>query len=247
MSTLPPSLAKHPELDTWVRIDPEGTVTVFTGKSEHGQGLRSTIARIGAEELDVALERVRVETADTAHGLDEGLTAGSTSTQESGAALRQAAAEARAHLLDLAAAELGVDANELRVDDGTVSGGGRTTTYWQLQGGRPFGARATGAVAAKPASEHRVVGRAARRRPRRNRHRHDALPAGPGAAGDAAWPRRAAAQPRRTGAGARPGTGMGAARRRRGRARGPFPRRRRRARGAGCRRRRRARRWDALE
>jgi CO/xanthine dehydrogenase Mo-binding subunit len=163
VSGLPPSLAKHPDLDTWVRIDPAGTVTLFTGKSEHGQGLRSTIARIGAEELDVALERVRVETADTAHGLDEGLTAGSTSTQESGSALRQAAAEARAHLLALAAVELGVDRSELNVDDGTVTGGGRTITYWQLLGGEPFGTRATGTVAPKPSSEHRVVGRAARR------------------------------------------------------------------------------------
>jgi hypothetical protein len=38
VSGLPPSLAKHPDLDTWVRIDPAGTVTLFTGKSEHGQG-----------------------------------------------------------------------------------------------------------------------------------------------------------------------------------------------------------------
>ena len=163
MSTLPPSLARHPELDSWVRIDPEGTVTVFTGKSEHGQGLRSTMARIGAEELDVALDRVRVETADTAHGLDEGLTAGSTSTQESGGALRQAAAEARAQLLRLAAAELGVDESKLAVVDGTISGGGRTTTYWRLQGGKQFGVRATGEVVPKPPGSHRIVGNAARR------------------------------------------------------------------------------------
>jgi nicotinate dehydrogenase subunit B len=163
MTELPPSLAKHPELDTWVRIDDAETVTVFSGKSEHGQGLRSMLARIGADELDVALERVRVETADTAHGLDEGLTAGSTSTQESGAALRQAAAEARARLLELAAAELGADPRELRVDDGTISVAGRTTTYWRLLGGRTFGVRASGRVRPKQASEHRIVGDAGRR------------------------------------------------------------------------------------
>jgi nicotinate dehydrogenase subunit B len=163
MSELPPSLAKHPELDTWVRIDDTETVTVFSGKSEHGQGLRSMLARIGAEELDVALERVRVETADTAHGLDEGLTAGSMSTQESGAALRQAAAEARARLLELAAAELGADPGELRVDDGTISGGGRATTYWRLLGGRTFGVRASGRARPKQSSEHRIVGGAGRR------------------------------------------------------------------------------------
>jgi nicotinate dehydrogenase subunit B len=136
---------------------------VFSGKSEHGQGLRSMLARIGAEELDVALERMRVETADTEHGLDEGLTAGSTSTQESGAALRQAAAEARARLLELAAAELGADLRELRVDDGTIAVAGRTTTYWQLLGGRTFGVRASGRALPKQSSEHRIVGNAGRR------------------------------------------------------------------------------------
>jgi nicotinate dehydrogenase subunit B len=163
VTALPPSLAKHPDLDTWVRIDDAGTVTVFSGKSEHGQGLRSMLARIGAEELDVALERVRVETADTAHGLDEGLTAGSTSTEQSGAALRQAAAEARAYLLELAAGELGADPADLRVEDGTIVAGGRTTTYWQLLGGRTFGVRASGRARPKPPAEHRIVGSAGRR------------------------------------------------------------------------------------
>jgi nicotinate dehydrogenase subunit B len=163
MTELPPSLAKHPELDTWVRIDDADTVTVFSGKSEHGQGLRSMLARIGAEELDVALERVRVETADTAHGLDEGLTAGSTSTQESGPALRQAAAEARALLLELAAAELGAEPGELRVDDGTISANGRTTTYWRLLGGRRFGVHASGRARPKSPAEHRIVGNPGRR------------------------------------------------------------------------------------
>src|SRR5262249_10097966 len=163
MTELPPSLAKHPELDTWVRIDEVETVTVFSGKSEHGQGLRSMLARSGAEGLDVVLERVRVETADTAHGLDEGLTAGSTSTQESGAALRQAAAEARAHLLELAAAELGADPRELRVDDGTISVAGRATTYWRLLGGRRVGGGAAGPPRAERARGDRTAGTASPR------------------------------------------------------------------------------------
>ena len=79
---LPGSLARFPQLDLWVRIDPQDTVTLFTGKVELGQGLRSALARIGADELDVAIDRVRVETADTAHGLDEGTTAGSLSIEE---------------------------------------------------------------------------------------------------------------------------------------------------------------------
>src|SRR5262249_31223422 len=138
VSDLPASLARHPELDMWVRIDPADTITLFSGKVELGQGLKAAIARIGAEELDVALERVRVSTADTAHGLNELFTVGSMSMEESGVAMRQVAAEARRHLLELAAARLGVPVERLEVEDGSVvaSGTGARTTYWELLGGR---------------------------------------------------------------------------------------------------------------
>ena len=165
MSELPSSLARHPDLDLWVRIDVEGTVTLFTGKVELGQGLKTAIARIGAEELDIALERVRVCTADTAHGLNELFTVGSQSMEESGASMRQAAAEARLHLLALAAERLGAPLDLLRVDDGTVSapGSDRRTTYWELLGGRPFNRTVTGQAEPKNPGEHRIVGRPGRR------------------------------------------------------------------------------------
>ena len=121
MSSLPPALAAHPDLDTWIRVDAERTVTVFTGKVELGQGIVSALARVAAEELDVAFERVRVETADTDHGLDERMTAGSRSMADSGTALRQAAAEVRARLLELASARLGVPVERLQIRDGTIS------------------------------------------------------------------------------------------------------------------------------
>jgi nicotinate dehydrogenase subunit B len=156
---LPGSLETHRSLDLWVRIDPAHTITLFTGKVELGQGLRWALTRIGADELDVTVERIRVETADTAHGLDEGTTAGSLSLEQSGRALRQAAAEARAHLLRLAAAELGARPEELRIDDGTVSVEGRSVTYWDLLGGRPFGLEATGLATPKAPGERRITGR----------------------------------------------------------------------------------------
>jgi CO/xanthine dehydrogenase Mo-binding subunit len=161
--TLPPVLAANRQLDRWVRVDEDETITVFTGKVELGQGLRAALARIAADELDVSLERIRVETADTAHGLDEGVTAGSGSIEQSGAALRQAAAEARAVLLELAAAELGAGAGTLAVDDGTISADGRTTTYWRLLGGRPFAVEAVGRVQPKAPAARRVTGRPGRR------------------------------------------------------------------------------------
>ena len=84
-------------LDARVHVDPAETITVRTGKVELGQGLRSALARIAAEELDVALERIRVETADTATSPDDGMTVGSMSMPDAGPAMRRAAAQARAH------------------------------------------------------------------------------------------------------------------------------------------------------
>jgi CO/xanthine dehydrogenase Mo-binding subunit len=166
MTALPAALAAHPELDTWVRIDPARTITVFTGKVELGQGLVSALARIAADELDVAFERVRVETADTDHGLDERITAGSRSITDSGAALRQAAAEVRALLLERAAPLLDAAPAQLQVFDGTVvePSGARRVTYWELAGGSRLERRASGDARPKPPGERRVAGSAVRNR-----------------------------------------------------------------------------------
>lgn len=155
-----PSLQANPSLDQWVRIDRAETVTLFTGKAELGQGLVSAIARIGAEELAVSLERVRVHTADTAVGPSEVFTAGSRSMRESGAALRQAAAQARAQLLALAAERLGERIELLAVEDGTIRSRatGRSTTYWELLGGARFDTLVTGEAQPQAASQHTIVG-----------------------------------------------------------------------------------------
>jgi len=62
---LPGSLKKAPFLDSWVRIDADGSITVFTGKAELGQGFKTAFQQIAAEELDVRFESLRVITADT--------------------------------------------------------------------------------------------------------------------------------------------------------------------------------------
>ncbi len=62
---LPGSLGTNRMLDGWIRINAGGTVTVFTGKCELGQGILTALAQIAAEELDVAYERVEMVSADT--------------------------------------------------------------------------------------------------------------------------------------------------------------------------------------
>ncbi len=158
---IPPSLQRNPDLDTWLRIGADGTVTVYTGKVELGQGIKTALARIAAEELDVSLARVQVRTADTADGPNELYTVGSNSLEESGTALRLAAAEARQHLLELAAAKLGAPALALQVEDGTVRALGleRETSWFQLFGGKRFGRKVTGGARPKDPAEYRILGR----------------------------------------------------------------------------------------
>jgi CO/xanthine dehydrogenase Mo-binding subunit len=95
---LPADLEANRRLDSWLRINPEGHIQVFTGKVELGRGNLTALAQIAAEELDVASERVRMRPVDTSHSPDESYTAGSASIEATGSALRYAAANARAIL-----------------------------------------------------------------------------------------------------------------------------------------------------
>jgi len=87
---LPGSLQNNRKLDGWIRINPDGTATVFTGKVELGQGILTALAQIAAEEIDLPLARVRMISGDTRQTPNEGQTAGSQSVENSGTALRMA-------------------------------------------------------------------------------------------------------------------------------------------------------------
>ncbi|TMJ67313.1 MAG: xanthine dehydrogenase family protein molybdopterin-binding subunit, partial [Alphaproteobacteria bacterium] len=94
--SLPPLLAANPRLDQWVRFPSPGHVTVSTGRVEIGQGVLTAMLQIAADELDVAPDRILLQTGDTDLTPNEGYTAGSQSIQFGGVALRQACAEVRA-------------------------------------------------------------------------------------------------------------------------------------------------------
>src|SRR5881397_1099212 len=90
------------ELDSWIAILPDGSVTAFFGKMDMGQGVDVAIAQIVAEELDVPFERVSVIMGDTAFTCNQGGASGSTGIQLGGRTLRRAAAEARRVLVERA-------------------------------------------------------------------------------------------------------------------------------------------------
>ena len=156
--TLPGSLDKAPWLDAWIRIDADNRVTVFTGKCELGQGIKTALMQVAAEELDVELARVTIVTADTAKTPNEGFTAGSNSMKDSGTALRNAAAQAREILLERAASRLDAQVAALTVQDGTVATrDGRRVTYGELIEGQQLHVEVRPAARFKDPKAYRIV------------------------------------------------------------------------------------------
>jgi nicotinate dehydrogenase subunit B len=159
-STLPPLLAANPRLDRWVGFPAPGRVTVSTGRVEIGQGVLTAMLQIAAEELDVAPERILLQTGDTDLTPNEGYTAGSQSIQFGGVALRLACAEVRALFLDHAAGSLGYSRPDLAVRDGAVTQRGEPTghDYWSLAAAVDLRRDATGRAPTKSVSDYGVVG-----------------------------------------------------------------------------------------
>jgi nicotinate dehydrogenase subunit B len=76
------------QLDSWIAVLADGSVTAFFGKMDMGQGVDVAIAQIVAEELDVAFDKVSVVMGDTASSCNQGGASGSTGIQLGGMALR---------------------------------------------------------------------------------------------------------------------------------------------------------------
>lgn len=161
---LPGSLSKEPWLDAWIRIEANNAVTVFTGKAELGQGIKTALLQVAAEELQVNPGRIRLVTADTARTPNEGYTAGSHSMQDSGTALRHAAAQVRFLLAGMAAQRFQVAESALTLRDGVFDApGGRRASYGELLAGRQLHLRADGKAPLRPRAAHTVSGKPLRR------------------------------------------------------------------------------------
>jgi CO/xanthine dehydrogenase Mo-binding subunit len=158
--SLPRDLQANPRLSQWVRLRPEGVVEICPGKVEIGQGILTVLAQLAADELDVGLDHIRMVPANSASSPNEGMTSGSLSVEDSGMAVRQACAEARAVLLEAAAVRLGIGAEALTVEDGIIRGPGNlSASYFDLNGEGLLDREATGAPAPKPVAERRLAGR----------------------------------------------------------------------------------------
>jgi nicotinate dehydrogenase subunit B len=159
-AALPGSLNGNPMLDAWVRIAPDGSATVCTGKVELGQGIVTALAQIAAEELNLPLDRLHMISGDTEKTPNEGVTSGSQSIEYGGVALRIACADMHATLAGLAAKRLGVDPGSLTSADGAFTApDGRKVTYGELARGVDFHREVDPNAKPRPPSAHRIVGK----------------------------------------------------------------------------------------
>lgn len=155
----PGSLKGAPYLDSWIRIDADGGITVFTGKAELGQGFRTACQQIAAEELDVPFASLKLVTADTGRTANEGYTSGSNSMKESGTAVQHAAAQVRALLIAEAAKRLDQPAESLKTGNAAViAPDGRRLGYGELVAGEMLHVQAQAKSALKDPSAYRVIG-----------------------------------------------------------------------------------------
>lgn len=153
------------DLDAWIHISADNKVTVYTGKVEVGQNIRTSLAQMVAEELDVPMESIEMIMGDTFLTPYDRGTFGSRSTPYMGPQLRKAAATAREHVLQLAAKKLGAPATTLRTSAGTVqhTGSSRSVTYGQLVQGKNMTLRVRDDIALKPATSWKVAGKGMRK------------------------------------------------------------------------------------
>lgn len=149
------------DVDSYLLVNEDGTITVMTGKVEYGQGIQTGFGQLVAEELSVPFESVEV-----IHGITDivpydSATVGSGSTRRTGVRLRQAAAEMREWLIELGAAELGVAASELAVQGGAVVVASAPATmieYAALASGKQAMRELREDVPLKDPAEYTVVG-----------------------------------------------------------------------------------------
>lgn len=154
-----------PDLQVFIAIADDGSVTAFNGHVDLGTGIATALSQIVAEELDVALHQVTMVLGHTGRAPNQGATIASETIQVAAIPLRQAAATARHALVARAAKLLDVAPDALAVVDGVVGvpGGNRHVSYGELVAGQRIRLLLEEAAALKPVADYRIVGEAVAR------------------------------------------------------------------------------------
>ena len=149
--------------NAWIKIGTDNSITIMCARSEMGQDVYTSMTMLVTEELEVDINKVKVEFAPPAEVyinalLGGQLTGGSTAVRDAWEKLRKAGASARMMLVAAAASEWGVDASQLKAANGMVTGpGGKKATYGQLAA-KAATMEVPKDVPLKPSSQFKVVG-----------------------------------------------------------------------------------------
>jgi CO/xanthine dehydrogenase Mo-binding subunit len=148
------------DVTSWLHVAEDGRVTVFSGKAEMGQNIRTSLTQAVAEELRVAPASIAMVLGDTALTPFDMGTFGSRTTPIMAAQLRKVAAAARELLVDAAARRWTVDRASLRARDGCVvdPATGRNAGYGELARGQSLVAKVGDEAATAPADRWTVAG-----------------------------------------------------------------------------------------
>ena len=160
------------DFNAFLRIGEDGRVTCFTGKIEMGQGPITSLPQMLAEELEVPLDSVDIVMGDTDLCPFDMGTWGSMTTRFFGPALRTAAAEAKAVLLELGSESLKVPVAQLTAQDGVIfdqQDNGRRITYGQLTKGQKIERHLTVKPSLKDVSQFKISGKPLLRRDARDK------------------------------------------------------------------------------
>lgn len=149
------------EVDAFLAVNGDGTVTVFCGKVDLGQGLRIAIPQIAAEELGISVDKLKYIEGDTALTPNQGRTSGSNGIQRGGMQIRQAAATARKALIALAAQRLNMRPEDLIAIGGEVrpKAGGAGIGFANVIGGRQFDLKLDPKAPLKDPATYTIVGK----------------------------------------------------------------------------------------
>jgi CO/xanthine dehydrogenase Mo-binding subunit len=156
-----PRVLNSKEVDAFLAVNGDGTVTVYCGKVDLGQGLRIAIPQIAAEELGIGIDKIKYIDGDTALTPNQGRTSGSNGIQRGGMQIRQAAATARKALIALAAQRLNVNPEDLITTSGEVrpKAGGAGIRFASLIGERQFDLKLDPKAPLKDPANYTIVGK----------------------------------------------------------------------------------------
>ena len=146
------------KVNSWLEVLENGRVRIFTGKLELGQGIRTAIMQMAAEELDASLDFIEVNMAETGVTPDEGFTAASRSIETSAMSVRQAAASAREIILKIAAKKWEMPASELNLKNGRVTGQNKEAYLHEILEGKQIDGTVDSEVEVRGKTVRKYVG-----------------------------------------------------------------------------------------